>query len=183
MRLPFDEIIDLSREQLTSILLNSTPKESAKDIEDEIEDLLVMSFALGWGLLDEELQTDTPIPQESILGALESDINGKTYKEYLTPHIENDDLEGIYRVVDTEVHRMYNTGQYENAKSNGITYKTWRTMEDGKVRDIHTFLDKVKIPIDEYFYSQNDDKGLYPSGFAKAESNANCRCILSYSKE
>lgn len=181
MRLPFDEINDLVKEKFP---LDFFDREFSKEeVEDEIEDLLVMSYALGWGLVDDDMGTDTPIDQKAVLRALESKINGKTYKEYLEPHLEQKDINGIYLVLDGEVHRMYNVGQYDNASANGVQYKTWLTMEDDKVRIMHQDLEKVKVKLDEYFYTQDDDMGLYPGGFAKAENNCNCRCILSYSKQ
>jgi len=181
MVLPFDEIITLGKKQIPKDYFEE--EHSPKEIEDTVEELLVMSYALGWGLLDRELGTATQIDQKAVLEALESKIEGKQYKEYLAPHIEEQDIEGVYRVLDTEVHRMYNTGQYDNATKNGCTYKTWRTMEDLKVRDTHVFLDKVKVKLDEKFYTTDGDSAMYPSGFGLASNNVNCRCILSYSKD
>lgn len=177
MKLPFDEIIELSRNRLT---FNTSIQKSAEDIEDEIEELLVMSYALGWGLLDEELGKDTPIDNKRLADTLEEKINGKTYKEYLAPHIEDEDIDGIYRVVDSEIHRMYSAGQYDNAKTNGKQYKTWRTMEDDKVRDMHRNLDKVKVGIDEKFYTTDGDSAIRPGQFSLPENNVNCRCSVKY---
>lgn len=179
MRLPFDEITDLAREQITQEILDELTDENLDEFEDEIEDLIIMAYALGWGLFLNEYDEQRALNQNSLTKALQTKIEGKTYKEYLEPHIEEKDLEGIYRVIDTTVHQMYVMAQDDCAKECGYNTKTWRTMEDNKVREAHVFLDKVKIPIDEKFYA-GDDGALMPGGFSAPELNCNCRCILHY---
>ena len=176
IRLPFDEITDLARTRITEGTMETLSNE---ELEDEIEDLIIMAYTLGWGLFLDEYEVDTPLNQKSLSGALQTKIKGKTYKEYLEPHIEDKDLEGINRVLDTTVHQMYVMAQNDCAKQSGFTKKTWRTMEDDKVREPHRFLDRVSVPIDEKFYV-GDDGALMPGGFSAPELNVNCRCLLSY---
>lgn len=179
MKLPFDEISELARKNITEEVLQTKGNE---ELQDDIEDLLIMSYALGWGIFGEEQGIDTPMSPKGVSKALETKTNGKTYKDYLLPHLEDKNLEGVYKVVDTEAHRMYTTAQNDNAKVNNFGTKTWRTMEDLKVRESHRFLDKVTVGIDEKFYTQDGDSALYPGGFAEADKNCGCRCILTYSK-
>ena len=87
----------------------------------------------------------------------------------------------ILRVLETEGHRIYNEGGFARAGDCGAKYKQWQTMADDKVRDTHSYLSGVKIPIDEKFYTYDGDSALLPSGFELAENNVNCRCWVSYS--
>lgn len=175
-KLPFDEITDLARARITEGTLDELSNE---EIEDEIEDLLVMAYMLGWTVFINDHNKTTPVNQKLVYNALQTKIEGKTYQEYLEPHLEENDLEGVYRVIDTTVHQMYVQAQDDCAKENGYTHKTWRTMEDDKVREAHTFLDKVKIPVDEKFYV-GEDGASKPGLFSDASLNVNCRCVLSY---
>ena len=92
-----------------------------------------------------------------------------------------DPQDAILRVLDTEGHRIYNEGGFARAGDCGAKYKQWQTMADDKVRDTHSYLSGVKIPIDEKFYTYDGDSALLPSGFSLAENNVNCRCWVSYS--
>ena len=175
-KLPFDEITEMARASITE---GSLEVMSNEEIEDEIEDLVIMAYTLGWGLFLTDYEVDTPLNQKLIYDALQTKLGGKTYKEYLEPHIEEKDIEGIYRVIDTTVHQMYVMAQDDCAKENGYTHKTWHTMEDELVREPHRFLDKVRIPIDDKFYV-DDDGALRPGQFSSASLNVNCRCILHY---
>lgn len=92
--------------------------------------------------------------------------------------------EGVQRVVETEYHRMYNTGAYDSAKaleSKGKTvYKRWQTMEDDRVRSTHSYINGESVPLDEPFYTYDGDSAQFPGGFTMAANNCNCRCTLSY---
>ena len=175
-KLPFDEITELARARITEGSLEVMTDE---EVEDEIEDLIIMAYTLGWGLFLDDYGKDTPLNQKSLYSALQTKIEGKTYKEYLAPHIEDKDIEGIYRVIDTTVHNTFVQAQDDCAKENGYTHKTWHTMEDELVRDAHVTLDKVRVPIDEKFYV-GEDGAEKPGLFSDASLNCNCRCLLHY---
>ena len=176
-KLPFDEITEMARASITE---GSLEVMSNEEIEDEIEDLVIMAYTLGWGLFLTDYEVDTPLNQKLIYDALQTKLGGKTYKEYLEPHIEEKDIEGIYRVIDTTVHQMYVMAQENCAHESGFKTKTWRTMEDEKVRDTHRYLEGVTVPIDEKFYTYDGDSAPCPSLFSLPENNCNCRCVLHY---
>ena len=125
--------------------------------------------------------------------ALNLEIEGKDWETRIRDHIKASDLANggdnppvgeVTRVVDTEYHRMYNTGAYDSAKaleSKGKTVmKRWVTMEDNRVRDTHRYISGESVPLDEEFYTFDGDSALYPGGFTKAQNNCGCRCSLSY---
>lgn len=56
--------------------------------------------------------------------------------------------------------------------------KQWRTMEDERVRDTHTYLDGVKTAADERFYTYDGDSARFPGDFSTAQNNVNCRCWI-----
>ena len=175
-KLPFDEISEMARARITESTFEVMTDE---EIEDEIEDLIIMAYTLGWGLFLDDYGVDTPLNQKLVYDALQTKIEGKTYREYLTPHIEQKDIEGVYRVIDTTVHNTYVKAQNDCAVENKKTHKTWHTMEDDLVREAHTFLDKVRIPIEDKFYC-GEDGALLPGQFSDASLNVNCRCYLTY---
>ena len=177
IRLPFDEITDLARTRITEGAMETL---SSEELEDEIEDLIIMAYALGWGLFLDDYDENIPLNQKSLTSALQTKIEGKTYKEYLEPYIEEKDIEGIYLVVDTTIHQMYTMAQNDCAKQCGYKTKTWVTVGDEKVRETHDFLDGVKVGIDEKFYTIDDDNAPCPGLFALAKNNCNCRCVLHY---
>ena len=87
----------------------------------------------------------------------------------------------VTRVLETESHRMYNSGGFDRATVCKAKYKSWVTMADEKVRDSHSYIEGEKIGINDKFYTYDGDSALMPGGFELAENNVNCRCWLSYS--
>ena len=125
--------------------------------------------------------------------ALNLEIEGKSWETRIRDHIKASDLANggenppvgeVTRVVDTEFHRMYNTGAYDSAKalaSKGKTVmKRWVTMEDNRVRESHVYLSGETVPLDDRFYTYDGDSALYPGGFSLAQHNVNCRCTCEY---
>lgn len=97
----------------------------------------------------------------------------------------NIDVSAIQRVVETEYHRMYNTGAWDYAnsfqeKTGRTMYKRWETMLDDKVRDTHIYLQSDAVPLDEAFFTFDGDSAMYPGGFTLAENNCGCRCWVEY---
>lgn len=89
--------------------------------------------------------------------------------------------EEAIRLIDTESHRDYNTAVYDAAKKSGIPNlkKKWNTMNDGKVRDEHFYMEGMKVGIDDFFYTYTGDATLYPGGFGVPELDVNCRCWVT----
>lgn len=125
--------------------------------------------------LGEEIHPNRKKLEESVFKKIE----GKTWVERLK---EAETDEEVKRIVETESHRCFSDGQWDSAEGKA-TYKTWHTQEDEKVRDTHWYIDGLKVGVDEYFYTLDNDRALKPFEFTLAENNINCRCYLEYTKE
>lgn len=85
---------------------------------------------------------------------------------------------------ENESNGLYNTLDYDDAVEDGFRYKTWRTMEDEKVRESHADIDGLTIPVDRLF-EVGDSLMAYPkdtSYDASAEETVNCRCWCEYTR-
>lgn len=124
--------------------------------------------------------------------ALNLEVAGETWEDRIHSHMDTSGPEGgnispeegVKRVVETEYHRMYNTGAFDSAKdleSKGKTvYKRWETMKDDRVRPTHSYLEGDAVPLNEAFFTYDGDSAMFPGGFVLAENNVNCRCTLEY---
>ena len=144
--------------------------------------------------------------KEEITKTLDEKVAGKTWRERVKEYFgkaekgeinlapgqsgtENQDTESgvtnltdaIIRIAETETHRIANTSALSTAKKIGATAKTWATMMDDKVRDTHSPLEGETIPIDEDFYTWDDDFAPAPGLFQLPQNNINCRCELIFS--
>lgn len=148
---------------------------------DTVEELFEMDYF--YGVQDISMQLGKSL--EPNFGDMEKAINkvidGKTYKDRIREYMADGTPADIARVIGTDAHRIYNEAMYVTASKNGATKKTWNTMQDLRVRDSHTYLDGVTIPIDAEFYTANGNHTYFPSQFGVAEEDVNCRCWLTYS--
>lgn len=71
--------------------------------------------------------------------------------------------------------------QLQEAKRKGYTKKTWITERDRKVRKTHREVDRMTIPLDDYFLVGNSLMAYPHDLSAEEKETANCRCTLSYS--
>ena len=163
-----------------------------EDFLDFVETSLISAYKSGSDTVDEML--DIALALDIDLGNLEQALNlkveDKTYKDRIVEYIEEDNAtddiqnsEEITRVIETEWHRMFNQGELDRATQIeaevGLSIgKRWETMQDGRVRGTHNYLQSDTVPINEKFYTYDGDSALMPGGFAKAENNVNCRCWL-----
>lgn len=98
------------------------------------------------------------------------------------------DVEAIKRVVETEYHRMYNTGAYDTVsafqqQTGHSVYKRWNTALDDRVRDTHIYLEGDRVPLDNAFFTFDGDSAMYPGGFTLPQNNIRCRCLVTYEYE
>lgn len=87
------------------------------------------------------------------------------------------------KIVETETNVLYNYRDFQKAKADGKTMKTWITMRDERVRLSHFYADNVAIPIDELF-TVGSSLMAFPgdtSHGASADEIINCRCSIKYS--
>lgn len=172
---PFDEL---------NTVLEALPLQlalSKKDeIEDDIEELLIMSYVYGGDSAGYDLNITPKTDLKKLEAALYKDIDGKTYKDRLDEYIPLGNYEDIKRVVETETHRLYVTGQFDTAKTMPQVLKKWQTMKDERVRATHDYLEGEEREIDEPFFTYDGDSAMFPGDFTLAENNVNCRCELSF---
>lgn len=180
----WDEL-NLLRESATDLFneyRKSHDKEKVRRWCDYMEFVLCLIYAYGWQDA-EEIVGIVPFKDGLDDKAVNLEIDGETYRERIQTQLDEDSLEGIIRIIDTEAHRDYNTGVYDSAKTSGVPVKKrWDTMMDDRVRDPHSYLEGVEVGLDDYFYTYTGDYALYPGGFGVPELDCNCRCSISLVK-
>lgn len=158
--------------------------EKKTEVRERMEDLLDYAWMLGYDTALEELGVefeDFFPPQYEVEKerAIYKDIAGKNFAERTEEYAEMGDIPSLIRVAETDSHRVYNAGGDFGAKDIA-SYKTWNTALDNRVRDTHDYLEGVRVPMDEPFYTFNGDSAMYPGEFGIAEEDCNCRCYLTY---
>lgn len=149
---------------------------------DEVEDLFEMDYMYGVADANYQLGVSLEPDFNEAKAAIDKQIDGKDYRQRIEEYFRTGTPYDIARVISTDAHRIYNTALYNSAKRGGATKKTWRTMEDDKVRDLHFYLDGVTIPLEAEFYTFNGESAQFPGQFGSAENNCNCRCYVTFSK-
>lgn len=162
------------------------PKQVEEDIIDELLDLYLLAFYEGSKDAGKELMMDIEPSVEDAEGIINRKIDGKTFRDRVHDYMNGNmgettgtPTEAIARVAETDSVRIYNESKLNAGKKNGATQKTWHTMGDWRVRDTHTFLDGITIPVDAYFYTYTGEKALAPAQFGSAAEDVNCRCWLT----
>ena len=175
----FDEI-----EKAVSVILREvdgeTKEQRAERVCDEVLDMLIDMYLLGWN----EYPFGNPVDSDRMRESVFEVIAGKTWVDRIREYILNDGTPAdIARVIDTETHRVINQGMFDAGdtaqEKNGLRInKTWSTMKDLRVRDSHDYLEGVTIPLRDRFYTYTGASALYPGGFGTPEEDCNCRCVL-----
>lgn len=181
MFFPWDEITSL--ENKAEEALKQAHTQDFKRVRDEYIDRVTEAFETDYmlGIYDLESQLGRKVDPEyyEIQAVLDRKIDGKDYKQRIEEYFENGTPYDIARVVATDAHRIYNEAIYEGAKKAGATEKTWNTMADPRVRDTHSYLEGVTVPMDAEFYTFNGDSAMFPGQFGVAEEDINCRCWVT----
>jgi hypothetical protein len=189
MILPFDElnVVRSGLEEL-SIEAGST-KENVKplnkdDCIDLVLDALIVAYVYGVETANQSLGTAIPTLEGEMRSAIEKKIAGKDFRERVSEYAAAGDIASIMRVADTDMTRIFNEAGMNTARavSSGgrpVT-KTWRTMEDDRVRDTHEYLQGMTVPLEARFYTYDGDSAMYPGDFGNADNNCNCRCLLEF---
>lgn len=130
---------------------------------------------------------EIPFKARELYETVYKPIAGETFEQRVDRRLREGTLteESLERIIDTDYHRCEETGAYNTAvnyaEENGRTpYKIWRTMLDDRVRETHWYIEGVEVPMDERFYTFDNDSARFPGDFEKVENNANCRCWLTY---
>jgi len=200
--MPFDELSVVSERIKADFQLTPEQRKAVKeDRMDEILELLILSYLYGNEAANDMLyrteietrmqsETETirivPIDTDSMNGSVYRDIAGENWEQRVSDYYDSEDgtADDVIRVLDTDSHRIYNDAIEDvGERSSGRIYKTWRTMEDLRVRDPHAYLEGMTIPIDRRFYSYNGQSARYPGDFGTPEMDCNCRCRIELSRQ
>lgn len=170
-------------------------KKLLDDRIDEILDMLLMQYIYGnedanemLGYVNGVVELPYSVDEESLKSAVFKEISGKDWEKRVRGYYESESgtPDDIVRVIETDSHRIYNdaifnVGERANNDMPGV-YKTWETMLDERVREMHEELQSVRIPIGERFYTSDGDSAMYPGDFSLPQNVINCRCYLSISR-
>lgn len=180
--LPFDELnrfADRVRERYGKDPLPSSDEE---DIIDELLDLLLLAYAMGNSVTNNNLMSDYAPDVDAVMEVVDAKVAGKTWRDRAEEYFKNGGtVDDIVRIAETEAHRVANTAALETAQRAGAKTKTWVTMLDDRVREQHEWLEGVTVGINEDFYTDDGDHASAPGLFTMAENNVNCRCELIFS--
>lgn len=110
------------------------------------------------------------------------DVVDNTLEKIDVPYMTSTDRS--ITIAETETNNVANNDEFEEAKANGATMKTWVTERDNKVRLTHTEVDGTTIPIDDMF-QVGMAQLMFPcdeeNGYDSPDEIVNCRCHLEYS--
>ena len=149
---------------------------------DYMEFVLCMIYAYGWEDA-EEIIGIVPFKDNLDDKCVNLDIDGENFRDRVLKQLQEESIDGILRIIDTEAHRDYNTAIYDAGVNSGIKglKKQWNTMMDEKVREPHSYLEGVKVGLDDLFYTDMGDSALFPGGFGVPQLDINCRCFITLS--
>lgn len=187
----FDElnVLESQQEEMVSgigeIIDDPNRTKISTNIEDDLEELLFMAYALGSDYANRILGTDVEPKTDDMQNAIFYRINGEDFKDRIRKHLEAGNLGMVQNVIRTESDRVYNQAVVDIAEESGVedAEKTWLTQEDERVRDTHAYIDQVTVPLHEKFYTIDGDSALYPGNFSSVENNANCRCHIRITRK
>ena len=185
--MPFDEINALRQSLVYGQYTDEDGKrryvQQYRDLEDEFEDILIMSYLLGSRAAGEMLGIDATPSVDDMEKAINKKIAGKTWRERLREQLgRGGTVEDIMRIAETESHRDTNEAIYDIARDSGlVVLKTWETMEDDRVRDQHEEIQGQTVPFDDVFVTWDGHEARFPGDFGVADLDVNCRCYISVS--
>lgn len=156
---------------------------------DLVWDLMEYLYVFGYqtsreelGVIADDLGTFLPPDyMEQKWDAMYKRYDNMDFSDRVRAYAEMGDVPSIIRVVETDGHRIYESGAKVGAE--GIAYtKTWHTMDDERVRDTHDFLEGMTVNVDEKFFTYDGDSAMFPGDFNDPANNINCRCWTTYNR-
>lgn len=209
MRIATIDELSVLAERIVTETENLPEEQKRKHVIDEVYEILVLAYIFGVdrvqtqdieGLEEavrrsqtasdgsEEVRTENvPYEAEKLYNALYRSVGGENFEERIARRIREGtlDRETLKRILETDYHRMEETGAYDRAKayaeeSGRTPYKVWQTMRDDRVRETHWYIEDTEVPVDDRFYTFDGDSARFPGDFELVENNANCRCWLRY---
>ncbi|MBP5270260.1 MAG: hypothetical protein ILO42_04800 [Clostridia bacterium] len=160
------------------------------EAQRRVESLLEEAYLLGYFDCGYELG-DSPervADRSKMSKLLTVKFDGLDTDDRVAECVIDRDKARFQKVLETEWHRLYNGGGNDRAEEveeeeDARIYKIWRTMRDLRVRDTHSPLEGVRVPLKSLFYTWDGDEAYYPGGFRSASNNVNCRCRVTYIRQ
>lgn len=183
MILPFDELNNiqtlLGEESFDVTVDGKTVRRFNVDAcVDIVLDALIMAYVYGVDYANETLGTNIPPTKEAMREAIYKKVADKDFEQRVREYAEQGKLPEIMRVVETDMTRIFNEGTLATGNKAGARTKTWLTMMDDRVRDTHSYLEGMTVPINAEFYTFDGDHAQAPGDFLLAENNVGCRCVI-----
>lgn len=186
--LPFDELNRFNEDLRKRYGTEKLKVDDLDEILDEMLDLFLLAFAQGNMVTQENLAYLAPNKEfqkptiNEVMEVVDKKVAGQTWEERTRDWFANGgSVEDIVRIAETETHRIANTSALNTAKKVGAKSKTWITMADDRVRELHQPLEMMTVGIDEDFYTFDNDYAPAPGLFQLPQNNINCRCELMFS--
>ena len=185
--MPFDELNTLRQSLVYGQYTDADGKRryvsTYRDLEDEFEDILILSYMLGNRAAGEMLGIEPAVDVDDMDRVINKTIADKTWRERLREQLENGGtVEEIMRIAETESHRDTNEAIYDVARASGMALnKTWQTMRDDRVREAHEEIQGQTVPFDDVIVTWDGHEARFPGDFDDPELNVNCRCFISVS--
>ena len=154
-----------------------------KKIHDDILGILIEAYYLGVLLACEQLHRPPRKPDpDEMYEVIYMMIDGETFEDRINKHLDQGSEGMLKTLAESEYHRVFNTAAEKTAMAltKGIGTKTWKTMNDWRVRDTHEYIEGLTVPIDGVFVTYDGDYARFPGDFQLAENNCGCRCTLIY---
>lgn len=151
-------------------------------LDDIVLDYLIYAYVMGVEDVNETFGTDIEVQTDKLEWSVYKKIADKDFRQRVQEYVDNGGtVEDIMRIAETDTTRIYNEGELDTAIEAGAQYKTWNTMMDDRVRDSHSYIERLKVGINDRFYTFDGDSALSPGGFTLPENNCGCRCWLTFS--
>jgi len=163
-------------DELNTSIVSVMNAENEKKAIEEFDDILIDAYIEGFASA-RYILGDVDMDKAKLNSSLKQSYDGVSIQDKMKEYYNTKDEMSAKNLIDSEFHRMYNT-----ARNNAFVgfKKQWITVGDERVRTNHELLEGVTVESNERFYTIDGDSALFPGGFANAENNANCRCIVDY---
>lgn len=182
IELLFDQLNTLKADLTEAYNTYGSLKNIPVKLGDIILDYLIYAYVIGVEDVDETFGTATEIQPEDVERVVYEKVAEKDFRQRVDEYVEQGGtVEDILRVAETDTTRIYNEAGLDTAGRVGAKFKTWNAVGDERTRATHEYIQKVRVGIDDRFYTFDGDSALRPGGFTLPENNINCRCWLTFS--
>jgi len=181
MTFPWDSINNIETTLLT-LPKDENGKLDPERCADEILDFLIFTYILAHDNIEERFNVSLEIKAEDMRDIIYKDIAGEDFTQRARKWAEEGKPSALNFLLETETNRVFNEAMLLYADKAGAGTKTWRTMEDDRVRDTHLYLSDMELPIDGMFFTYDGDGAEAPGGFLLPQNNVNCRCWLDFDR-